>query len=86
MCQRTIERDTAVKSVTWMPGGEGNAHDTDGRRPRADQVHSAFLSVEAGGVALVDLAGNEVDMFPFDRLEMHDVSVTPDGEYHHLLP
>ncbi|KZV65320.1 WD40 repeat-like protein [Peniophora sp. CONT] len=39
----------------------------------------AFLSVEGGSVALVDLTGKQVDTFHFDRLKIHDVSVTPDG-------
>ncbi|VDB91362.1 unnamed protein product [Peniophora sp. CBMAI 1063] len=39
----------------------------------------AFLSVEGGGVALVDLTGKQIDTFHFDRLKIHDVSVTPDG-------
>ncbi|KZV65333.1 WD40 repeat-like protein [Peniophora sp. CONT] len=39
----------------------------------------AFLSVEGGSVALVDLTGKQVDTFYFDRLKIHGASVTPDG-------
>ncbi|KZV75898.1 WD40 repeat-like protein [Peniophora sp. CONT] len=39
----------------------------------------AFLSVEGSSIALVDLTGKQVDVFHFDRLKIHDVSVTPDG-------
>ena len=38
------------------------------------------MSVESDGVALVDLTGKEIDTFHFDRLKIHDVSVTPDGK------
>jgi hypothetical protein len=31
-------------------------------------------------VAKVDLAGNELDQYRFDRLKIHDITVTPDGQ------
>jgi WD repeat-containing protein 26 len=35
--------------------------------------------VEGGSVVKVDLTGKELDQYRFERLTIHDVTVTPDG-------
>ncbi|KAH9996706.1 WD40-repeat-containing domain protein [Russula compacta] len=40
----------------------------------------AFMSVEGGDVTKLDLTGKVLDTYHFDRLIIHDVAVTPDGE------
>ncbi|KAI0262535.1 WD40 repeat-like protein [Gloeopeniophorella convolvens] len=40
----------------------------------------AFMSVEGGDVTKLDLTGKVLDQYHFDRLMIHDVSVTPDGQ------
>ncbi|KAI0064262.1 WD40 repeat-like protein [Artomyces pyxidatus] len=40
----------------------------------------AFMSVEGGDVTKLDLTGKVLDTYHFDRLMIHDVSVTPDGQ------
>lgn len=40
----------------------------------------AFMSVEGGDVTKLDLTGKVLDSYHVDRLMIHDVAVTPDGE------
>ncbi|KAI0250714.1 WD40-repeat-containing domain protein [Lactifluus subvellereus] len=40
----------------------------------------AFMSVEGDDVTKLDLTGKVLDIYHLDRLAIHDVSVTPDGE------
>lgn len=40
----------------------------------------AFMSVEGGDVTKLDLTGKVLDTYHFERLAIHDVSVTPDAQ------
>lgn len=39
-----------------------------------------FLSIEANEAVHLDLKGKVLDRYPFERLRLHDVAITPDGE------
>ncbi|KAG1748304.1 quinon protein alcohol dehydrogenase-like superfamily [Suillus paluster] len=78
VCRKTIERHHHVQSIAWFPGGEGEAPiDTHG----CDTDNSssiAFLSVEGSEVVKLDLNGNVLDTYHFNRVFIHDVAITPD--------
>ncbi|KAI9441245.1 WD40 repeat-like protein [Lactarius indigo] len=60
-CRQTIDRNTSIHSVRWLPGSE------------------AFMSVEGTQIVKLDLTGRVLDTYHFERLAIHDVSITPDG-------
>ncbi|KZV92646.1 WD40 repeat-like protein [Exidia glandulosa HHB12029] len=39
-----------------------------------------FLSIEANEAVHLDVKGKVLDRYPFERLRLHDVAITPDGE------
>ncbi|KAH9963011.1 WD40-repeat-containing domain protein [Russula dissimulans] len=55
---------------------------------RGNPVHSvlwlpgneAFMSVEGTRIVKLDLTGKVLDTYHFERLEIHDVCITPDGQ------
>jgi len=55
---------------------------------RGSPVHSvlwlpgneAFMSVEGTRIVKLDLTGKVLDTYHFERLEIHDVCITPDGQ------
>lgn len=47
---------------------------------RLRRQNLAFLLVEDDSIAVLDLAGDEVDQHQFERLRIHGITVTPDGE------
>ncbi|KAI9465719.1 WD40 repeat-like protein [Lactarius psammicola] len=62
ICRQTIDRNTSIHSVRWLPGSE------------------AFMSVEGTQIVKLDLTGRVLDTYHFDRLAVHDVCITPDGQ------
>ncbi|KAI0250713.1 WD40-repeat-containing domain protein [Lactifluus subvellereus] len=62
VCRQTIERNTSIHSVRWLPGSE------------------AFMSVEGTQIVKLDLTGKVLDTYHFERLAIHDVCITPDGQ------
>ncbi|KAH9060585.1 WD40 repeat-like protein [Lactarius vividus] len=61
-CRQTIDRNTSIHSVRWLPGSE------------------AFMSVEGTQIVKLDLTGRVLDTYYFERLAVHDVCITPDGQ------
>ncbi|KAH9177768.1 WD40 repeat-like protein [Lactarius sanguifluus] len=61
-CRQTIDRNTSIHSVRWLPGSE------------------AFMSVEGTQIVKLDLTGRVLDTYHFERLAVHDVCITPDGQ------
>jgi hypothetical protein len=51
-----------------------------GLRTSPDQVSTGFLSVEGNEVVQLDLHGKIVAAYVFERMDLHDVAVTPDEQ------
>ena len=51
----------------------------------ADHDTSAFMVVEGDSVTTLDLSGKEVDYHRFERLTIHGLTVTADGECIYLI-
>ncbi|KAE9393814.1 WD40 repeat-like protein [Gymnopus androsaceus JB14] len=82
VCQRTIDRDVYVESITWFPSGEGESSGY-WLFPLGKSFFllffAAFLSVEGSNVVKVDLKGNVIGIYDFGNIKLQDVTVTPDG-------
>ncbi|KAH9073045.1 hypothetical protein EDB83DRAFT_2313141 [Lactarius deliciosus] len=70
VCSKTIDRYRPVQSICWLPGGEGKPPNfslqVTSRIQQWSSVH--------------DITGKVLDTYHFDRLMIHDVSVTQDGQ------
>ena len=87
VCRKTIDRRRNVQSIAWLPGGEGECcfdnlelpYTSSGTKlGRSNTVYLGFLSVEGSDVTKLDLTGNVLAMYHFERLIIHDVAVTQD--------
>lgn len=82
VCQRTIDREHDVQSVTWMPSGD--AFITVEGTSVHKMVRQRFKMNIWAGVKLIlsflvkNLTGHVEWSHDFTRLSLHDVVVTPD--------
>ncbi|KAI0301607.1 hypothetical protein B0F90DRAFT_1817073 [Multifurca ochricompacta] len=69
VCRQSIDRNTSIHSVRWLPGSEGQFMSVRESCLESDNV-----------VQLYDLTGRVLDTYHFERLAIHDVCITPDGQ------
>ncbi|KAG0696113.1 hypothetical protein DFH29DRAFT_1004842 [Suillus ampliporus] len=78
VCRKTIERQHHVQSIAWLPGGEGEVPIDNHGGDANNSFSTAFLSVEGSEVVKMDINGNVLDTYHFNRVFLHDVAITPD--------
>ncbi|KAH7929049.1 WD40 repeat-like protein [Leucogyrophana mollusca] len=91
VCRRTIDRQRAIQSIAWLPGGEGELllFRMEGTMLMPMLIPSdPIRRRKRGGETVLqltlprnkDLQGKILEVYHFSRITLHNVAVTPDSQ------